>query len=54
MKFFPQAAPFVALVFLSSIFLSQNCLAIGGSNSNVELAKQILADNDSTRSKPWR
>src|SRR5580692_6347104 len=44
MKFFPQAVRFVALAFLSSIILSQKCLAASGPNSNVELAKQILAD----------
>jgi hypothetical protein len=44
MKFFAQAARFVALAFLSSIFLSQKCPAAGGSNSNAGLAKQILAD----------
>lgn len=44
MKFFPQAARFVALAFLSSIFLSQKCPAASGSNSNAELAKQLLAD----------
>jgi len=44
MKFFSQAARFVAVAFLSSIFWNQKCLAAGGSNSNAELAKQISAD----------
>ena len=44
MKFFPHVARFVALAFLCSIFLSQECWAGSGSNSNAELAKQILAD----------
>jgi len=44
MKRFPQAARFIAFAFLYSIFLNQMCLAADGSNSNTELAKQILAD----------
>ena len=44
MKFFPQAAQFVALAFLCSIFLNQKSLAASDANSNAELAKQILAD----------
>ena len=44
MNFFPQAARFVALAFLTSIFLSQQCLAASDANSNAGLAKQILAD----------
>jgi glycogen debranching enzyme len=44
MKFFQQVVRFIALAFLCSVFLNQKCLAGSDSNSNAELAKQILAD----------